>query len=263
MDLKKLSDPFRPEDVEWRIGRCGTRGEDIWALALCYITSRALHQRFDDVCGPENWQLRYHEHLSETICEIGVRVGDDWVWKAGGGQATKFEAFKGGLSSAEKRAGVPWGVGRYLYNVPETFVKTSREKVRSWEYQKAKRDKSKIVTPAFYWQIPTLPDWAIPEGVEQKPPKEKPETSRPAMMTKKQVEDLFVVAYEQGITTEAELMQVTDWYKKGERLMYYEAQAMIDDFAGVYAQYSEAQFKDDSPTDMDLPPEERKDDVPF
>jgi hypothetical protein len=160
MNLAELAEPFPAEDIEWRIGRCGQKGK-IWAMALAYITARAIHDRLDAVCGPDKWQLRYKEHLGETVCEIGINVGSSWIWKAGGGDQTQFEAFKGGLSSAEKRAGVPWGIGRYLYNLDETFVETSVSKVAGWKYQ-AKNEKKGV--PAFYWKIPDLPKWALPEG---------------------------------------------------------------------------------------------------
>ena len=168
MDLKKLKEPFPAEDIEWRIGRCGVYKKDgkdtIWAKALAYITARAIHDRLDDVCGPSNWQLRYKEHLGETICEIGIKINNEWVWKAGGADKTDFEAFKGGLSSAEKRAGVPWGIGRYLYNLDETFVECKMQKQSGWNYQNASKKKDgSIKVPAFYWKIPILPDWALPK----------------------------------------------------------------------------------------------------
>ena len=158
MNLTKLKEPFPAEDVEWRIGRSGMKGK-IWAMALAYITARAIHDRLDEVCKPENWMLKYKEHLNETVCEIGIKCGDGWVWKAGGSDQTQFEAFKGGLSSAEKRAGVPWGIGRYLYKLDETFVETSISKIAGYKYQK-KNEKKGI--PAFYWKVPELPKWALP-----------------------------------------------------------------------------------------------------
>lgn len=255
MKLKDLSSPFHPNDIEWRIGRSGTRGDDIWAVALCYITSRALHARLDAVCGIENWQLRYHEHLGETICEIGIRIGDEWIWKAGGGASTKFEAFKGGLSSAEKRAGVPWGVGRYLYKIPETFVKTSRAKVSGWNYQKKKDGATP--TPPFYWQNPVLPKFALPDGVDQKEPKEPPK--KITHMDTKQVEALYVAANAFGVSTEDELREITQWYQEGDRMTWLEGQKLIDDFGTIYSEYSAAQMDVGDGDD----PADRKDDVPY
>jgi len=160
MNLAELKKPFSELDIEWRIGRCGMKNDEPWAMALAYITARAIHDRLDEVCEPHKWQLRYREHLGETVCEIGIKFDNEWIWKSGGGAHTDFEPFKGGLSSAEKRAGVPWGIGRYLYKLPETFVKCSLIKTNGWKYAKGKKsDKSEYT---FYWLIPKLPDWALP-----------------------------------------------------------------------------------------------------
>lgn len=172
--LSDLKNPFPPNDIEWRIGRCGKKSDgSIWAKALAYITARAIHDRLDDVCSPANWQLEYAEHLGETVCRIGIRCGDSWVWKSGGAGKTDFEAYKGGLSSAEKRAGVPWGIGRYLYNLDETWVETSTDKKNGWNYQPASQKKG---IPQFYWKTPALPNWALPEN---KKPNEESEKLNP------------------------------------------------------------------------------------
>ena len=177
MDLTELRKPFPAEDIEWRIGRCGKKGDGaIWAKAFVYITARAIHDRLDDVCGPENWQLEYTEHLGETVCRIGILCNGEWVWKSGGAGKTDVEAFKGGLSSAEKRAGVPWGIGRYLYNLDETWVETSTARKDGWNYQPANQKKD---IPAFYWRIPDLPNWALPDG-ERTPPKKAPQKQEEA-----------------------------------------------------------------------------------
>ncbi|MCP4161187.1 MAG: recombinase [Deltaproteobacteria bacterium] len=159
IDLNQLKKPFSEKDIEWRIGKCGQNQGTVWATALAYITSRAIHDRLDSVCGPENWQSRYVEHLGETVCEIGIKTKNGWIWKAGGSERTNFEAFKGGLSGAEKRAGVPWGIGRYLYRFKEFYVETSEEKQKGWRFQS---ENEKMVQ--FYWKEPSLPDYPDPEN---------------------------------------------------------------------------------------------------
>ncbi len=52
----------------------------------------------------------------------------------------------------------------------ETFVEATKNKQQGWKYQTAKKDKSgNIITPAFYWQTPALPAWALPDGDTSKP----------------------------------------------------------------------------------------------
>jgi hypothetical protein len=78
--------------------------------------------RLDTVCGPAGWQNRYVMEGAKTVCEIGIKCGDEWVWKADGAGDSDIEAEKGALSDAFKRSAVRWGVGRYLYNLKTPWV---------------------------------------------------------------------------------------------------------------------------------------------
>ena len=56
-DLPRLADPFPPSDVEWKPG--ATTRDKSKGLAMAYLTSRAVQQRFDDVCGPADWRNEF------------------------------------------------------------------------------------------------------------------------------------------------------------------------------------------------------------
>jgi hypothetical protein len=176
MKLSDLKKPFPADDIEWRIAQCGLKqDEKPWAKALAYITSRAVHDRLDEVCGPENWQMEYLEFTKGAVCRIGIKVGSEWVWKCGGSDETDFEAFKGMLSTAEKRAGVPWGIGRYLYNLSENWVEctiSAPTNPGSWQKQKGKDKSGQDFW--FWWQVPQLPAWALPKGKAEKPSSQPP-----------------------------------------------------------------------------------------
>jgi len=155
MNLKDLALPVTNDMVEWRVGQCGKGGKGVWVKVLCYITNRAIMNRLDDVCGPENWQNMYQEwHGTSQICGIGIKCGAEWIWKWDGADITNIEATKGGLSDSMKRAGVQWGIGRELYKLKETWAEVSMDKQYGdgWHYQKAKGNEY----PAFYWKEPTL-----------------------------------------------------------------------------------------------------------
>lgn len=170
---EKLQAPFPASEIEWRIGRSGVKSDNsIWATALAYIQNRAIMNRLDEVFGCESWQNKYREwHNDSQLCGISVFNGatKSWVTKWDGADATQFESTKGGLSDSMKRAGVQWGIGRYLYNLEETWVKTSSKKVDGWNYQPQSIDKKtgKVKVPAFYWATPELPDWALPNQLEE------------------------------------------------------------------------------------------------
>ncbi len=126
-DLSRLADPFPADDVEWKPG--ATTRDKTKGLAMAYLTSRAVQQRFDDVCGPADWRNEFREGPGGgVLCGISVRVDRadgtaEWVTKWDGADNSQVEAVKGGLSGATKRAAVQWGVGRYLYDLPATWVR--------------------------------------------------------------------------------------------------------------------------------------------
>ena len=121
IDLATLRAPFAPERVSWRVG--STNKDKTKGMALAYIDARDVQDRLDEVCGPGNWQCRYsHATDRKTVCEIGVCLDGQWVWKADGAGDTDVEAEKGALSDAFKRAAVRWGIGRYLYDLDSPWV---------------------------------------------------------------------------------------------------------------------------------------------
>jgi hypothetical protein len=157
MDLSKLKDCFEPNDIEWRLQQCGKGSNGkIWGMALAYVTNRAIMNRLDEVCGPENWKNEYKPAPDGGIlCGISIKVGDEWVTKWDGAENTDIEAVKGGLSGAMKRAAVQWGIGRYLYKLEESWINANENG--------AYRGKTKDGT-TFRWDAPTLPSWALPKG---------------------------------------------------------------------------------------------------
>lgn len=120
MNLDDLKKPFPPDRVSWRVG--STNKDKTKGMALAYIDARDVQDRLDEVCGPSGWQCRYAMAGGVTVCEIGIRINDEWVWKADGAGATDFEGEKGAMSDSFKRAAVKWGVGRYLYDVDAPWV---------------------------------------------------------------------------------------------------------------------------------------------
>lgn len=118
---KRLAEPFDPAIVSWRVGP--TNREKTKGMALAYIDARDVMRRLDDVCGPENWQDEYPwSDGKRVVCRIGVRIGDEWIWKTDGAGDTDTEGEKGALSDAFKRSAVKWGIGRYLYDVDSPWV---------------------------------------------------------------------------------------------------------------------------------------------
>lgn len=118
--LEQLSAPFDPDRVSWRVGP--TNKDKTKGMALAYIDARDVMQRLDEACGPGGWQNDYPHANGKTVCRIGIKIGDEWIWKADGAGDSEMEAEKGALSDSFKRAAVRWGIGRYLYDVPAPWI---------------------------------------------------------------------------------------------------------------------------------------------
>ena len=116
-----LALPFAPEDLEWRLQN--TIEEKMRGLAVPYVTNRAIQNRLDEVCGPENWYNDFKPWHSNgkkeaQLCGIAIYFeGRGFITKWDGAEDSDIEAVKGGLSDSMKRAAVQWGIGRVLYDL--------------------------------------------------------------------------------------------------------------------------------------------------
>jgi hypothetical protein len=188
----KLKAPFPADAIEWRVGRAGKSGDRAWVAALAYITSRHVMDRLDQVVGPLNWKDTYQEISGGFVCALSLREdkGGEWITRCDGADKSDIEPIKGGISDALKRAAVKFGIGRYLYDLTETFateVVTQKPQNRDgWNYHKGKDFEC-------WWKPPALPKWALPGPTVSheapQPPPEKPapppaETPKPASPTK-------------------------------------------------------------------------------
>lgn len=142
----QLRAPFNPAAIHWRIQTLS--GDKSRGLALAYIDARDVMKRLDDVVGPEGWQDRYTESAKgRVICELSININGEWITKSDGAGDTAVEGEKGGISDAFKRAAVKWGIGRYLYQLGNTWVAV---KPRGRTHEIAEN--------------PQLPEWATPDG---------------------------------------------------------------------------------------------------
>lgn len=154
MDLSKLKEVFPADSIEWRIQRAGMNSNGPWGMALAYVTNRAIQDRLDDVCGPENWKNEFIPAPNGgVLCGISIFTSNGWVTKWDGADNTDIEAIKGGLSGAMKRAAVQWGIGRYLYHLPTGWA----------EFTDNGKYSAEIDGKYYKWNPPQLPSWALPK----------------------------------------------------------------------------------------------------
>jgi hypothetical protein len=183
MNIAELALPFPAKDVEWRIQKKSKDGRK--ALVIAYHDARTVMYRLDEAVGPENWQDSYRPGADGgVICSLRVRFGDEWIAKEDGAENTQVEAIKGGISDAFKRAGVKWGIGRYLYDVPAVWVPLKSEygdfdppKLPPWALpkgdtsspraEKVDTETGEITLPPFPEEAPAAPKPDVPEWVEK------------------------------------------------------------------------------------------------
>ena len=123
----ELSQPFEPEDLEWRVQT--TMKDNTKGLAVAYVTNRAIQDRLDAVVGPENWRNEFRPWHGDgkkdaQICGISIyhEGRGEWITKFDGAEDSDIEPVKGGLSDSMKRAAVQWGIGRLLYKLDPVWV---------------------------------------------------------------------------------------------------------------------------------------------
>ncbi len=134
MDLKELK---REMPFKWRVQSCSEYG----AKCVAYIDARAVQDILDDVCGQENWQVKYSEHKGNMFANIGIDMGKGWVWKSDCGTESNVEKQKGEASDAFKRAAVMWGVGRFLYSKKLITIKEVIKNEKTNKYEPASNGK--------------------------------------------------------------------------------------------------------------------------
>jgi len=161
----RLAEPFAPSVVEWVVsatsqGKDGHRG-----LMAAYADPRAYLDRLNQLFTPGGWTQDYSFQVvgnverkgregkvsvcakvmvccRVTIFGVGTHSGTGEHW------ADDENAVTGGDAQAFKRACVCFGLGRYLYDVPQVWVDLDEFKRPRW--------------------LPDLPAWALPGGASGK-----------------------------------------------------------------------------------------------
>ena len=169
MNFDALKAPFRPDEIEWRLMTTGkTKDGKWWGKCLAYITARAVMDRLDEVCGSDRWQTQFKEWGIGTpgaLCGLGIKVGEEWVWKWDGADQPETEPMKGGLSGALKRAAVQWGIGRYLYDAGESWAEIDPDGSMKSEF----KDKRTKEEEWLRWNPPALVLTGAPKQATPKP----------------------------------------------------------------------------------------------
>ncbi len=117
--LTELSAPFSESVLQWRAGAVSKDKKR--AQALPYAEARVYEDRLNSLC-PGDWQVDFQSWGdSRIICRLTIYG----VTRASTGEAGDSQQNVAGTSAeaqAFKRACSRFGLGRYLYNFPSTWV---------------------------------------------------------------------------------------------------------------------------------------------
>jgi len=115
MDLTKLSEPLKIDQIEFRLQSINRGG---YATILAYKDARCDMQRLDEVCTPLYWKREHSRDNRNCTISIYSQEIKEWVGKEDTGTESNAEAEKGLASDSFKRSGFNWGIGRELYDYP-------------------------------------------------------------------------------------------------------------------------------------------------
>src|SRR6185503_14469247 len=115
----QLTKPFPLELIELRPGATTKDGKR--ALALAYVDMRDYQNRLDDVCGPDGWSVSYRPWGERAvICTLTI-LG---ITREDVGEADPNDENSATIAVAQafKRTCTGFGLGRYLYNLPQVWA---------------------------------------------------------------------------------------------------------------------------------------------
>ncbi len=119
MEFRKL----KADEIEVRVAQVGNG----WTQLLLYKNARVDMTILDETVGPDKWQREHYECKGNLFCRVGIKCGEEWIWKSDCGAESNTEKEKGEASDSFKRACTNWGIGRELYTSPAIFVNLETE----------------------------------------------------------------------------------------------------------------------------------------
>jgi hypothetical protein len=128
--LKKLAEPFPASSIQWRAGQV-TRDKKR-AQALPYAEPREYEDRLNALA-PGDWSVSFRPWgNNRIICELTIHG----VTRSSTGESERNpEGIKGTAAEAQafKRACSKFGLGRYLYDLPSSWVAYNEQNKRLLE----------------------------------------------------------------------------------------------------------------------------------
>jgi hypothetical protein len=154
----QLAEPFDLSEIKWRVthtNRDGSRG-----AVIAFADPRAYTDRLNQLFTPSGWTRNYDVTTVSAVSRVKrdkiIQTGKVLVTctltiarlgcHSGGGEewADEENAMTAAEAQAFKRASICFGLGRYLYRLPETWVPLDQDGKPT--------------------SLPALPEWALPKA---------------------------------------------------------------------------------------------------
>ena len=113
---------LRADEIECRVSRIVETKQGPAVTLLLYKDARTDANILDETVGQADWQVKFYECKLNLFCSVGIKIGDEWIWKDDCGAESNMEKQKGEASDAFKRACFKWGIGRELYTAPTIWI---------------------------------------------------------------------------------------------------------------------------------------------
>lgn len=120
---------LRADEIEARVSQISKKGDGV--QLLLYKNARCDMNILDETVGAANWQRKHYDCKGNLFCSVGIRIGNEWIWKDDCGEESNQSAEKGEASDSFKRACVNWGIGRELYTAPFLWVPAEKTNIVS------------------------------------------------------------------------------------------------------------------------------------
>lgn len=114
--MKELKNLKKTIPFKWRV-QSTVKTDKPEVKMIAYVDARDVAEHLDNIVGAENWCDQYQEIKGRVYCSVGIKCGNEWVFKSDVGTESYTEKEKGESSDAFKRAAVKWGVNRDAYRV--------------------------------------------------------------------------------------------------------------------------------------------------
>lgn len=135
----------------WPWNKAKTRFQVLW-----YIDARNIMDFLDKEVWIGNWQRDHKEVAWKVYWWLWIKIDNQWIRKWDCWTESNIDKEKWESSDSFKRACVNWGIGRYLYTLPNLAI--TKEEADNNKYNITKFVKTKYKKELWEWYKNIKPD---------------------------------------------------------------------------------------------------------